>query len=118
NGTLSDLRTAAEILKGKKVHKRVRLIVTPATQRIYKQAEHEGIIDTLIDAGAVVANPTCGACLGGYMGILGDGERCVATTNRNFRGRMGSRESEVYLSNAAVAAASAIAGKIADPRDI
>jgi len=118
NGTLSDLRTAANILKGKKVHKRVRLIVTPATQRIYKQAEHEGIIDTLIDAGAVVANPTCGACLGGYMGILGDGERCVATTNRNFRGRMGSRSSEIYLSNAAVAAASAIAGKIADPREI
>ncbi|WP_024791586.1 MULTISPECIES: 3-isopropylmalate dehydratase large subunit [unclassified Lebetimonas] len=118
NGTLSDLRTAANILKGKKVHKRVRLIVTPATQRIYKQAEHEGILDTLIDAGAVVANPTCGACLGGYMGILGDGERAVATTNRNFRGRMGSRESEVYLSNSAVAAASAIAGKIADPRNI
>ena len=118
NGTLSDLRIAAEILKGKKVHRKVRLIVTPATQRIYKQAEHEGIIDTLIDAGAVVANPTCGACLGGYMGILGDGERAVATTNRNFRGRMGSRESEVYLSNSAVAAASAIAGKIADPREI
>ncbi|NPA11202.1 MAG: 3-isopropylmalate dehydratase large subunit [Epsilonproteobacteria bacterium] len=118
NGTLSDLRTAANILKGKRVHKKVRLIVTPATQRIYKQAEHEGIIDTLIDAGAVVANPTCGACLGGYMGILGDNERCVATTNRNFKGRMGSRSSEIYLSNAAVAAASAIAGKIADPRDI
>ena len=118
NGTLSDLKTAAEILKGKRVHKKVRLIVTPATQRIYKQAEHEGIIDILIDAGAVVANPTCGACLGGYMGILGDGERAVATTNRNFRGRMGSRSSEVYLSNSAVAAASAIAGKIADPREI
>jgi 3-isopropylmalate/(R)-2-methylmalate dehydratase large subunit len=118
NGTLSDLRIAAEILKGKRVHKKVRLIVTPATQRIYKQAESEGIIDTLIDAGAVVANPTCGACLGGYMGILGDGERAVATTNRNFRGRMGSRSSEVYLSNSAVAAASAIAGKIVDPRKI
>ncbi|HIC78069.1 MAG TPA: 3-isopropylmalate dehydratase large subunit, partial [Sulfurovum sp.] len=118
NGTLSDLRVAANILKGRKVHKRVRLIVTPATQRIYKQAQKEGIIDTLIDAGAVVANPTCGACLGGYMGILGDNERCVATTNRNFRGRMGSRSSEVYLSNSAVAAASAIKGKIADPRDL
>jgi len=118
NGTLSDLRIAANILKGKKVHRKVRLIVTPATQRIYKQAEHEGILDILIDAGAVIANPTCGACLGGYMGILGDGERAVATTNRNFRGRMGSRTSEVYLSNSAVAAASAIAGKIADPRDI
>jgi 3-isopropylmalate/(R)-2-methylmalate dehydratase large subunit len=78
----------------------------------------EGIIDTLIDAGAVVANPTCGACLGGYMGILGDGERAVATTNRNFRGRMGSPKSEVYLSNSAVAAASAIAGYIADPREV
>jgi 3-isopropylmalate/(R)-2-methylmalate dehydratase large subunit len=118
NGTLSDLRIAANILKGKKVHRKVRLIVTPATQRIYKQAEHEGILDILIDAGAVIANPTCGACLGGYMGILGDGERAVATTNRNFRGRMGSRTSEVYLSNSAVAAASAIAGKIADPREI
>ncbi|MRJ06663.1 MAG: 3-isopropylmalate dehydratase large subunit [Epsilonproteobacteria bacterium] len=118
NGTLSDLRIASEILKGKKVHKRVRLIVTPATQRIYKQAMKEGIIDTLIDAGAVVANPTCGACLGGYMGILGDGERAVATTNRNFRGRMGSPKSEVYLSNSAVAAASAIAGYIADPREV
>lgn len=118
NGTLSDLRVAANILKGRKIHKRVRLIVTPATQRIYKQAQKEGIIDTLIDAGAVVANPTCGACLGGYMGILGDNERCVATTNRNFRGRMGSRSSEVYLSNSAVAAASAIKGKIADPRDL
>jgi len=118
NGTLSDLRIAANILKGKKVHKKVRLIVTPATQRIYKQAQKEGIIDTLIDAGAVVANPTCGACLGGYMGILGDNERCVATTNRNFRGRMGSRSSEVYLSNSAVAATSAIKGKIADPRDL
>ena len=116
NGTLSDLRIAANILKGKKVHKKVRLIVTPATQRIYKQAELEGILDILIDAGAVIANPTCGACLGRYMGILGDGERAVATTNRNFKGRMGSRSSEVYLSNSAVAAASAIAGKIADPR--
>jgi 3-isopropylmalate/(R)-2-methylmalate dehydratase large subunit len=118
NGTLSDLRIAANILKGKKIAKKVRMIVTPATQRIYKQAEKEGIIDTLIDAGAVVSNPTCGACLGGYMGILGDNEKCVSTTNRNFRGRMGARTSEVYLASSAVAAASAIAGKIADPREI
>jgi len=118
NGTLSDLRIAAKILKGNKIDRKVRMIVTPATQRIYKQAEKEGLIDIFIDAGAVVSNPTCGACLGGYMGILGDGERCVSTTNRNFRGRMGARSSEVYLANSAVAAASAIVGKIADPRDL
>ena len=116
NGRLGDLRIAAEILKGKKVSKRTRLIVTPATQKIAQQAQQEGLIDILIDAGAVVSNPTCGACLGGYMGILGDGERCIATTNRNFVGRMGARSSEIYLANSAVAAASAIAGKIVDPR--
>jgi len=118
NGTISDLRTAAAILKGNKVAKKVRMIVTPATQKIYKQAQKEGLIDIFIDAGAVVSNPTCGACLGGYMGILGDNERCVSTTNRNFRGRMGARSSEVYLANSAVAAASAIMGKIANPRDL
>ena len=118
NGRLEDLRIAANILKNKKVAKKTRLIVTPATQKILRQAQKEGIIDILIDAGAVVSNPTCGACLGGYMGILGDGERCVSTTNRNFVGRMGARTSEIYLANSAVAAASAIAGKIADPRDL
>ncbi len=118
NGRLGDLKMASEILKGKKVHKKTRLIVTPATQKIFKQAQKEGFIDILIDAGAVVSNPTCGACLGGYMGILGDNERCISTTNRNFVGRMGARSSEIYLANSAVAAASAIAGKIADPRDI
>ncbi len=118
NGRLGDLRIAAKILKGKKVARKTRLIVTPATQKILKQAEKEGFIDILIDAGAVVSNPTCGACLGGYMGILGDGERCVSTTNRNFVGRMGARDSEIYLANSAVAAASAIAGKIADPREL
>ena len=116
NGRLEDLRIAAEIVKGKRVAKHTRMIVTPATQRIFLQAQHEGLIDTLIEAGAVVSNPTCGACLGGYMGILADGERCVATTNRNFVGRMGARTSEIYLANSAVAAASAIAGKIVDPR--
>ena len=116
NGRLEDLRIAAAIMKGKRVAKHTRMIVTPATQKIFMQAEKEGLIDTLIEAGAVVSNPTCGACLGGYMGILGDGERCVATTNRNFVGRMGSRSSEIYLANSAVAAASAIAGKIVDPR--
>jgi 3-isopropylmalate/(R)-2-methylmalate dehydratase large subunit len=118
NGRLADLRMAAKIVKGKRVHRKTRLIVTPATQKILKQAEKEGLVDILIDAGAVVSNPTCGACLGGYMGILGDDERCIATTNRNFVGRMGARSSEIYLANSAVAAASAIAGKIVDPRDV
>jgi len=118
NGRLSDIAIAAEILKGRKVARHTRMIVTPATQKILKEAEKRGYIDTLIDAGAVVSNPTCGACLGGYMGILGDNERCVSTTNRNFVGRMGARTSEVYLANSAVAAASAVAGKIADPREL
>ena len=118
NGRIEDLRIAAEIMKGKRVAKHTRMIVTPATQKILMQAQHEGLMDILIEAGAVVSNPTCGACLGGYMGILGDGERCVATTNRNFVGRMGARTSEIYLANSAVAAASAIAGKIVDPRDL
>jgi 3-isopropylmalate/(R)-2-methylmalate dehydratase large subunit len=118
NGRIEDLRIAAEIMKGKRVAKHTRMIVTPATQKILLQAQHEGLMDILIEAGAVVSNPTCGACLGGYMGILGDGERCVATTNRNFVGRMGARTSEIYLANSAVAAASAIAGKIVDPRDL
>ncbi|HSR73293.1 MAG TPA: 3-isopropylmalate dehydratase large subunit [Sulfurovum sp.] len=118
NGRIEDLRIAAEIVKGKRVARHTRMIVTPATQKILLQAQHEGLMDILIEAGAVVSNPTCGACLGGYMGILGDGERCVATTNRNFVGRMGARTSEIYLANSAVAAASAIAGKIVDPRDI
>ncbi|WP_300365989.1 3-isopropylmalate dehydratase large subunit [Hydrogenimonas sp.] len=118
NGRLSDIKIAAEIVKGKRVARHTRMIVTPATQKILKAAEKAGYIDTLIDAGAVVSNPTCGACLGGYMGILGDNERCISTTNRNFVGRMGARSSEIYLANSAVAAASAIAGKIVDPRDI
>ncbi len=118
NGRLSDIKIAAEIVKGKRVARHTRMIVTPATQKILKAAEKAGYIDTLIDAGAVVSNPTCGACLGGYMGILGDNERCISTTNRNFVGRMGARSSEIYLANSAVAAASAIAGKIVDPRDL
>jgi len=116
NGRLGDLKTAAEILKGKKVHEDVRLIVTPGTQKILKEAYRLGYMDTIIDAGGVVSNPTCGACLGGYMGILGDGEVAVSTTNRNFVGRMGSRSSKVYLANSAVAAISAITGYISDPR--
>ncbi|MDD7514453.1 MAG: 3-isopropylmalate dehydratase large subunit [Campylobacter lanienae] len=118
NGRLSDLRIAAKILKGKKVAKHTRLIITPATQKIALAAQKEGLMDIFVEAGAVVSNPTCGACLGGYMGILGAGERCISTTNRNFVGRMGDRTSEVYLANSAVAAASAIAGKIVDPRNL
>ena len=117
NGRLGDLKTAAEILKGKKVHPDVRLIVTPGTQKILKEAYKLGYMDTIIDAGGVVSNPTCGACLGGYMGILGDEEVAVSTTNRNFVGRMGSRSSKVYLANSAVAAISAITGYITDPRN-
>jgi 3-isopropylmalate/(R)-2-methylmalate dehydratase large subunit len=116
NGRLGDLKTASEILKGKRVHDDVRLIVTPATQKILKEAYRLGYMDIIIDAGGVVSNPTCGACLGGYMGILGDGEVAISTTNRNFVGRMGSRSSEVYLANSAVAAISAIHGYITDPR--
>jgi len=118
NGRIEDLRIAAKIMKGHRVARHTRMIVTPATQKILLQAQKEGLMEILIEAGAVVSNPTCGACLGGYMGILGDNERCVATTNRNFVGRMGARTSEIYLANSAVAAASAIAGKIVDPRDV
>ena len=116
NGRLSDLKVAAEILEGKRVHQDVRLIITPGTQKILREATKLGYIDILIDAGGVVSNPTCGACLGGYMGILGDNEVAVSTTNRNFVGRMGSRSSKVYLANSAVAAASAVTGYITDPR--
>ena len=116
NGRLGDLKIASEILKGQRVHQDVRLIVTPGTQQILKEAYRLGYIDAIIDAGGVVSNPTCGACLGGYMGILGDGEVAVSTTNRNFVGRMGSRSSKVYLANSAVAAISAIKGYISDPR--
>jgi 3-isopropylmalate/(R)-2-methylmalate dehydratase large subunit len=118
NGRLSDLKVASEILKGKKVAKHTRMIVTPGTQMILREATKMGYIDILVDAGAVVSNPTCGACLGGYMGILGDNEVCISTTNRNFVGRMGSRTSKVYLSNSAVAAASAISGYITNPTSL
>ena len=118
NGRLTDLRLAASVLKGKKVHPRVRCIVIPGTQQVYLDALAEGIIETFIRAGAAVSTPTCGPCLGGHMGVLAAGERCVSTTNRNFVGRMGSTESEVYLANPAVAAASAISGKITSPEEI
>lgn len=115
NGRISDLRAAAEILKGRHAAKDVRVIVIPATQEIYRQAMHEGLVDIFLDAGCAVSTPTCGPCLGGHMGILAKGERAVATTNRNFVGRMGHPESEVYLASPAVAAASAVKGKIASP---
>lgn len=117
NGRMEDLRIAAQILKGKKVHPYVRLIVIPATQEIYMQALKEGLIEIFISAGASVSTPTCGPCLGGHMGILAKGERALATTNRNFIGRMGHPESEVYLCGPAVAAASSIEGKITAPYD-
>ena len=115
NGRLDDLRTAAEVLNGKHVAEGMRCIVIPATQAIYLQAMEEGLLKTFIEAGAVVSTPTCGPCLGGYMGILAEGERCVSTTNRNFVGRMGQVNSEIYLASPAVAAASAITGTISWP---
>ena len=118
NGRISDLRTAAAILEGRKVAKGMRLIVFPATQKIYLQAMEEGLLATFIKAGGIVSTPTCGPCLGGHMGILAAGERAVATTNRNFVGRMGHVESEVYLASPAVAAASAVTGKISGPEEL
>jgi 3-isopropylmalate/(R)-2-methylmalate dehydratase large subunit len=118
NGRLEDLKIAARILKGKRVHPGVRCIIIPGTQQVYLDALNKGLIEIFITAGAVVSTPTCGPCLGGHMGVLADGERCISTTNRNFIGRMGSPSSEVYLSNPAVAAASAIVGKIASPEEI
>ncbi len=118
NGRLEDLAQAAEVLKGKKVHPHVRCIIIPATQEIYQQAMKLGYIDTFIDAGVAVSTPTCGPCLGGYMGILAHGERAVSTTNRNFRGRMGHVDSEVYLASPYVAAASAVMGRIASPEEV
>ncbi|SDB05523.1 3-isopropylmalate dehydratase, large subunit [Desulfonatronum thiosulfatophilum] len=118
NGRISDLRRAAELLKGRKAAKGLRLIVLPATPMIYKQALREGLLEIFMDAGAVVGPPTCGPCLGGHMGILASGEKVLATTNRNFKGRMGSLESEVYLAGAAVAAATAVTGHICHPAEI
>ncbi|KJR42727.1 Homoaconitase/3-isopropylmalate dehydratase, large subunit, subgroup [Candidatus Magnetoovum chiemensis] len=118
NGRLEDLREAAMVIKGRKVNSNVRMIVIPATQQIYKDAMKEGLLETFIDAQAVVSTPTCGPCLGGYMGILAKGERAISTTNRNFVGRMGHPESEVYLSNPAVAAASAVMGRVALPQEL
>ncbi|MFA6665467.1 MAG: 3-isopropylmalate dehydratase large subunit [Armatimonadota bacterium] len=118
NGRIEDLRVAAQVLKGRRVHQDVRLIIFPATQKIYMQAIHEGLVDVFVDAGAAVSTPTCGPCLGGHMGCLAEGERAVATTNRNFVGRMGHPKSEVYLASPAVAAASAVLGRIGSPDEL
>ncbi len=118
NGRIEDLRAAAHVLRGQRVAKGVRLIILPASPKAYRQALDEGLLATFLDAGAVVGPPTCGPCLGGHMGILAAGERCIATTNRNFRGRMGSLDSEVYLASPAVAAASAVAGTIIHPAQV
>jgi 3-isopropylmalate/(R)-2-methylmalate dehydratase large subunit len=118
NGRMEDLRVAAKILKGHKVPSHLRLIVIPATQRIYLQALREGLIEVFIKAGGVVSTPTCGPCLGGHMGVLAEGERAISTTNRNFVGRMGHPTSEVYLASPAVVAASAIKGRIAHPNEV
>lgn len=118
NGRLEDLRIAAEVIKGKQVHSRLRCIIIPGSQWVYLQALREGLIEIFIEAGAAVSTPTCGPCLGGHMGVLADNERCLSTTNRNFVGRMGSPKSEVYLASPAVAAASAVLGRIASPEEI
>jgi 3-isopropylmalate/(R)-2-methylmalate dehydratase large subunit len=118
NGRMEDIRVAAELLRGRKVHPYVRCIIIPATQEIYLQAVREGLVEAFVEAGAAVSTPTCGPCLGGHMGVLAEGERCVSTTNRNFVGRMGARTSEVYLAGPAVAAASAVLGRIAVPQEL
>ncbi|MEK6754281.1 MAG: 3-isopropylmalate dehydratase large subunit [Chloroflexota bacterium] len=118
NGNLEDLRAAAEILKGRKIHPRVRTVIIPGSQKVYMDALREGLIEIFIEAECSVSTPTCGPCLGGHMGVLASGERCVSTSNRNFRGRMGHITSELYLANPYVAAASAIAGRIISPADL
>ena len=109
---------AAKILRGKRVHRDVRMIVVPASKEVFKQAMDEGLLNVFMKANAYVSGPTCGACLGGYMGVLAEGEACISSTNRNFIGRMGHKKSKVYLANPAVVAASALRGKITDPNDL
>jgi methanogen homoaconitase large subunit len=118
NGRLSDLKDACEILENQKICDDIRLLILPASKEIYKKAMHLGYIDTFIDAGAIICNPGCGPCLGGHMGVLSEGESCISTTNRNFKGRMGDPNSSVYLSNSKVVAASAITGVITNPKDL
>jgi homoaconitase/3-isopropylmalate dehydratase large subunit len=118
NGRLEDLRMAAEVMQGKKVHPDVRMLIIPASAEVYQNAIHEGILNQLIESGAILCNPGCGPCMGGQMGLLASGEVCIASTNRNFKGRMGSAESELYLASPATVAASAVTGRITDPREI
>lgn len=118
NGNLDDLRAAAEVMRGRKIHPRVRAVIIPGSQKVYQDAMHEGLIDIFIDAECSVSTPTCGPCLGGHMGVIASGERCVSTSNRNFKGRMGHATSEVYLANPYVAAASAVAGCLASPAEV
>jgi 3-isopropylmalate/(R)-2-methylmalate dehydratase large subunit len=118
NGNIEDLRAAAEILKGRKIHPRVRAVIIPGSQKVYLDALREGLIEIFIEANCSVSTPTCGPCLGGHMGVLASGERCISTSNRNFRGRMGHITSELYLANPYVAAASAVAGRIISPSDL
>jgi 3-isopropylmalate/(R)-2-methylmalate dehydratase large subunit len=118
NGRITDLRIAAEIVKGKKIHPRVRGLIAPGSRKVLSQALKEGLIEVFTESGFTILPPGCGPCFGGHMGILAKGERCVSTTNRNFVGRMGDKESEVYLSNPAVAAASAVAGKLIHPAEV
>jgi len=118
NGNLEDLRAAAEVLRGRKIHPRVRTVIIPGSQKVYQDAMREGLIDIFIEAECNVSTPTCGPCLGGHMGVLAEGERCVSTSNRNFKGRMGHAASEVYLANPYVAAASAVAGCVASPNEV
>ncbi|HSQ78582.1 MAG TPA: aconitase family protein, partial [Nitrospirota bacterium] len=118
NGRIEDLRIAATLLKGRRVHPRVRLLVIPATPRVHLQCIKEGLAEIFLEAGAALSTPTCGPCLGGHMGILASGERSISTTNRNFVGRMGHPKSEVYLSSPAIAAASAVLGRIGRPEEL
>ena len=118
NGRISDFREAAKVLKGQRRNPRIRLLIIPGSPEVWRQANDEGLFDIFMDAGAAISTPTCGPCLGGHMGVLASGERAVATTNRNFVGRMGHPESEVYLANPAIAAASAVLGKIGGPEEL
>jgi len=118
NGRIKDLRIAAEIVKGKKVHPSVRGLIAPGSRKVFAQALKEGLIETFTDSGFTILPPGCGPCFGGHLGILAKGERCVSTTNRNFVGRMGDKESEVYLANPAIAAASAVAGRLVHPAEV
>jgi homoaconitase/3-isopropylmalate dehydratase large subunit len=118
NGRLEDLRIAAEVMKGKKVHPDVRMLIIPASAEVYREAMGKGILSQLSESGAILCNPGCGPCMGGQMGLLASGEVCIASTNRNFKGRMGSPESELYLASPATVAASAVTGRITDPREI